>query len=85
MASVDFHLKISGHEAKEWIRNCCDALDKGNASYDDEEGFIQFISEHKPKDFKPPRKSRASKKSSEERADTEYNCELCDARCGTVV
>lgn len=80
MASVDFHLKISGHEAKEWIRNCCDALDKGNASYDDEEGFIQFISEHKPKDFKPPRKSRASKKSSEERADTEYNCELCDAR-----
>lgn len=79
MASVDFHQKISGHEAKEWIRNCCDALDKG-ATYDDEEGFIQFISENKPKDFKAPRKQRASKKSSEDRASTEYDCQLCDAR-----
>lgn len=79
MASVDFHQKISGHEAKEWIRNCCDALDKG-ATYDDEEGFITFICEHKPKDFKAPRKQRASKKSSEDRAATEYECHLCDAR-----
>ena len=79
MASVDFHQKISGHEAKEWIRNVCDALDKG-ATFDDEESFIQFISEHKPKDFKAPRKQRASKKSSEDRAATEYNCQLCDAR-----
>tara|TARA_B110000305_G_C19349690_1_gene593606 strand:+ start:210 stop:1262 length:1053 start_codon:yes stop_codon:yes gene_type:complete len=79
MASVDFHQKISGHEAKEWIRNCCDAVN-GGATYGDEEEFIKFISEHKPKDFKAPRKSRASKKSSEERAETEYNCELCDAR-----
>lgn len=79
MASVDFHQKISGHEAKEWIRNCCDAMDRG-ATYDDEEGFIQFISEHKPKDFKAPRKQRVSKKSSEDRAATEYDCQLCDAR-----
>ena len=79
MASVDFHQKISGHEAKEWIRNVCDALDRG-ATFDDEESFIQFISEHKPKDFKAPRKQRASKKSSEDRAATEYNCQLCDAR-----
>lgn len=58
-----------------------EAVDKGGAAtYDDEEGFIQFISEHKPKDFKAPRKSRASKKSSEERAVTEYDCQLCDAR-----
>ena len=79
MASVDFHQKISGHEAKEWIRNVCDAIDRG-ATYDDEESFIQFISEHKPKDFKAPRKQRASKKSSEDRAATEYDCQLCDAR-----
>jgi len=79
MASVDFHQKISGHEAKEWIRNVCDAMDRG-ATFDDEESFIQFISEHKPKDFKAPRKQRASKKSSEDRAATEYDCQLCDAR-----
>ena len=83
MASVDFHQKISGHEAKEWIRNVCDAMDRGaTADMDlgDEEVFIQFISEHKPKDFKAPRKQRASKKSSEDRASTEYDCQLCDAR-----
>jgi hypothetical protein len=79
MTSVDFHQKISGHEAVEWIRNVCDAIDRG-ATYDDEESFIQFISEHKPKDFKAPRKSRASKKSSEDRAESEYDCQLCDAR-----
>ena len=83
MASVDFHQKISGHEAKEWIRNVCDAMDRGVTSemdLGDEETFIKFISEHKPKDFKAPRKQRASKKSSEDRAATEYNCQLCDAR-----
>ena len=83
MASVDFHQKISGHEAKEWIRNVCDAMDRGvttDMDLGDEEIFIQFISEHKPKDFKAPRKQRASKKSSEDRAATEYNCQLCDAR-----
>lgn len=83
MASVDFHQKISGHEAKEWIRNVCDAMDKGvTADMDlgDEEVFIQFISEHKPKDFKAPRKQRVSKKSSEDRAATEYDSQLCDAR-----
>ena len=79
MTSVDFHQKISGHEAKEWIRNVCDAVDKG-ATFNDEESFINFISEHKPKDFKAPRKQRASKKSSEDRASTEYDCQLCDAR-----
>ena len=78
MSSVDFHQKISGHEAKEWIRNCMDAYDA--TLLGDEEGFIQFITENKPKDFKAPRKSRASKKSSEERAESEYDCQLCDAR-----
>jgi hypothetical protein len=79
MATIDFHQKISGHEAKEWLRKVCDAMDRG-ATFDDEEGFIKFISEQKPKDFKAPRKSRASKKSSEERAESEYDCQLCDAR-----
>jgi len=81
MASVDFHQKISCHEAKEWIRNVCDAMDRGtDLDLGDEEIFIQFITKHKPKDFKAPRKSRASKKSSEDRAVSEYDCQLCDAR-----
>jgi hypothetical protein len=81
MASVDFHQKISCHEAKEWIRNVCDAMDRGtDLDLGDEEIFIQFITKHKPKDFKAPRKSRASKKSSEDRAESEYDCQLCDAR-----
>jgi hypothetical protein len=78
MASIDFHQKITAHEAKAWIRNCMDAYDA--ALLGDEEQFIQFITENKPKDFKAPRKSRASKKSSEERAESEYDCQLCDAR-----
>jgi hypothetical protein len=80
MASIDFHLKISAHEAKEWIRNCMDAYDEGGSPEPGEQQFIQFITENKPMDFKAPRKSRASKKSSEERADSEYDCQLCNAR-----
>ena len=75
--TIDFHAKLSGHEAKEWIQNCLIAM--GHA-HDDEEKLIEFISQHKPKDFKAPRKSRASKKSSSERSETEYECQLCDAR-----
>ena len=75
--TIDFHAKLSGHEAKEWIQNCLIAM--GHA-HDDEEKLIDFISQHKPKDFKAPRKSRASKKSSSERSETEYACQLCDAR-----
>ena len=59
--TIDFHAKLSGHEAKEWIHNCLTAM--GHA-HDDEEKLIEFISQHKPKDFKAPRKSRANKKSS---------------------
>lgn len=75
--TIDFHAKLSGHEAKEWIHNCLTAM--GHA-HDDEEKLIEFISQHKPKDFKAPRKSRANKKSSSERSETEYECQLCDAR-----
>jgi hypothetical protein len=75
--TIDFHAKLSGHEAKEWIQNCLIAM--GHA-HDDEEKLIEFISQHKPTDFKAPRKSRASKKSSSERSETEYECQLCDAR-----
>jgi hypothetical protein len=75
--TIDFHAKLSGHEAKEWIHNCLTAM--GHA-HDDEEKLIEFISQHKPKDFKAPRKSRADKKSSSERSETEYECQLCDAR-----
>ena len=75
--TIDFHTKLSGHEAKEWIRNCLTAM---GHEHDDEEKLIEFISQHKPKDFKAPRKSRANKKSSSERSETEYECQLCDAR-----
>ena len=75
--TIDFHAKLSGHEAKEWIHNCLIAM---GHEHGDEEKLIDFISHHKPKDFKAPRKSRASKKSSSERSETEYECQLCDAR-----
>jgi len=75
--TIDFHAKLSGHEAKEWIRNCLTAM---GHEHGDEEKLIDFISLHKPKDFKAPRKSRANKKSSSERSETEYECQLCDAR-----
>ena len=75
--TIDFHAKLSGHEAKEWIRNCLTAM---GHEHDDEEKLVDFISQHKPKDFKAPRKSRANKKSSSERSETEYECQLCDAR-----
>jgi hypothetical protein len=75
--TIDFHAKLSGHEAKEWIHNCLTAM--GHA-HDDEEKLIEFISQHKPKDFKAPRKSRVNKKSSSERSETDYECQLCDAR-----
>jgi len=75
--TIDFHAKLSGHEAKEWIRNCLTAM---GHEHDDEEKLVDFISQHKPEDFKAPRKSRANKKSSSERSETEYECQLCDAR-----
>ena len=50
LPSIDFHQKISAHEAKEWIRNCMAAYDASVCG--DEEQFIQFISRNKPKDFK---------------------------------
>jgi len=77
MSSIDFHAKLSGHEAKEWIRAC---LSSAGKSFEDDEQFIDFIASHKPTDFKVPRKARASKKSSSDRADSDYECHLCDAR-----
>ena len=56
--TIDFHAKLSGHEAKEWIRNCLTAM---GHDHDDEEKLIDFISQHKPKDFKAPRKSRRTR------------------------
>ena len=48
--TIDFHAKLSGHEAKEWIRNCLTAM---GHTHDDEEKLIDFISQHKPKDLDP--------------------------------
>ena len=76
MSTVNYSTRMTGFEAKEWIRNCLVAM---GHDHDDEE-FIEFIGEHKPTDFKAPRKPRAAKKSSEDRAVTEYDCQLCDAR-----
>jgi hypothetical protein len=75
MTSVDYSAKMTGHEAKVWIKNCLEAV-----GYDHGEDFIEFIQQHKPRDFKAPRKARASKKSSSERAGTGYDCQLCDGR-----
>ena len=76
MSTIDLHLKITGHEAKEWIRNCLAAI---GTNHDDEEVLIDFISKHKPQDFKPPRKQRSSK-TSEDRQTEAYNPDKCSAR-----
>ena len=76
MSTIDFHAKISGHEAFAWIKNC---LENHTLLPEDEEQLCEFIVSHKPKDFKNPRKPRASKKSSKERASDSYDPVLCDA------
>jgi hypothetical protein len=78
MSSIDFSAKITGYEAKEWIRNILDDAEEGRIY--DEEDFMTLLVKHKPVDFKAPRKSRASKVSSSDRSDAEYDCQLCDAR-----
>ena len=77
---IDLSKKYSGHETVQWIKNCLnDTVDLAELLNDDEK-FMEYITQNKPKDFKNPRKPRASKKSSSERSSTEYNCQLCDAR-----
>ena len=78
MSSIDFGAKITGYEAKEWIRNILGDAEEGRIY--DEEDFMTLLVKHKPVDFKAPRKSRASKMSSSERSEAEYDCQLCDAR-----
>ena len=78
MSSIDFGAKITGYEAKEWIRNILGDAEEGRIY--DEEDFMTLLVKHKPVDFKAPRKSRASKVSSSDRSDAEYDCQLCDAR-----
>ena len=78
MSSIDFNVKITGYEAKEWIRNILGDAEEGRIY--DEEDFMTLLVKHKPVDFKAPRKSRASKVSSSDRSEAEYDCQLCDAR-----
>lgn len=76
MSSIDFHAKISGHEAYAWIKNC---LENHSLLPEDEEQLRDFIISHKPKDFKVPRKQRASNKSSSERSSEPKDETKCDA------
>ena len=78
MSSIDFGAKITGYEAKEWIRNILGDAEEGRIY--DEEDFMTLLVKHKPKDFKAPRKPRASKISSSDRSEADYDCKLCDAR-----
>ena len=76
MSTIDFHAKISGHEAFAWIKNC---LENHTLLPEDEEQLCDFIVSHKPKDFKNPRKQRASNKSSSERSVEPKDETKCDA------
>jgi hypothetical protein len=76
MSTIDFHAKISGHEAYAWIKNC---LENHSLLPEDEEKLCDFIISHKPKDFKNPRKHRVSKKSSSERSSEPKDETKCDA------
>ena len=76
MSSFSLHDKITGHEIKEWYLS---SLELDTA--DGEAAWESFM-DHKPVDFKVPKKPRVSKKSSTpaERADAEYMEGKCDAR-----
>ena len=70
------HEKISVAEAVLWIERVTETF----APADQDKDLQQVITDTKPVDFKPPRKPRTDKKSSADRADSEYECGLCDAR-----
>jgi hypothetical protein len=76
MTSFSLHDKVSGHEIKAWYLS---SLELDTA--DGEAAWDSFM-DHKPEDFKVPKKPRASKKSStpSERADAEYMEDKCDTR-----
>jgi len=76
MSSFSLHDKVTGHEIKAWYLSSLEIDgDDGDAAW---ESFM----DHKPEDFKAPKKSRVSKKSSTpaERSDAPYNEDKCDAR-----
>jgi hypothetical protein len=76
MSSFSLHEKVSGHEIKAWYLSSL-----GVDTADGEAAWDSFM-DHKPVEFKVPKKPRASKKSStpSERADAPYNEQKCDAR-----
>ena len=78
MTSFSLHEKVSGHEIKEWYLS---TLKLEVDTMDGEAAWESFM-DHKPVDFKAPKKPRTSKKSSTpaERSDAPYNEDKCDAR-----
>jgi hypothetical protein len=78
MSSFSLHEKITCHEVKTWYLN---SLDMEVDTIDGEAAWSSFM-DHKPVDFKVPRKERAAKKSSTpaERADAPYDETKCDTR-----
>ena len=76
MTSFSLHEKVSGHEIKAWYLSSL-----GVDTSDGEAAWDSFM-DHKPVEFKVPKKPRASKKSStpSERADMDFDDTKCGAR-----
>jgi hypothetical protein len=79
--SLSMHEKITIAEAHEWLKAAAGSWKDGGIPEGEEE-FLEAITELKPVDFKPPKKPRATKKSSppSERAVMEYDDTKCGAR-----
>jgi hypothetical protein len=79
MSSFTIHDKVSGHEIKTWYLN---SLEMEVDTIDGEAAWASFM-DHKPVDFKVPRKPRNTKKVSStpsERANTGFDDAMCEAR-----
>ena len=77
--SIDFHTKVTVHEVHLWVKTI---MNEHGHEYDDEQSFTDMFLKHKPEGYKPPRKARKSKTTSNtsERALEEYDDSKCDAR-----
>ena len=74
--SLNLDTKVTGHEVKVWLNNCLKSV-----GHDcDGEALMELLTEQQPPDFKAPRKARASKVSSSDRSQADYDCLLCDGR-----
>ena len=86
--SVELHQKLSVAEAQQWLIDAhCEWMGKDTSELSEAslDALKEEIHSMRPKEFKAPRKPRATKvsSSSSDRSQEDYNEERCDARVWT--